>query len=56
MGGGIFIVFLILVAIIGPHLVQNPDTYNSNLIDPTFAGPSARGAASASLIRSASSR
>ena len=39
MAGGIFIVFLILVAVIGPHLVQNPDTYNSNLIDPTFSRP-----------------
>jgi peptide/nickel transport system permease protein len=39
MGGGIFIVFLILVAIIGPHLVQNPNTYNSSLIDPTFSRP-----------------
>ena len=39
MAGGTFIVFLILVAIIGPHLVQNPDTYNSNLIDPTFSRP-----------------
>jgi ABC-type dipeptide/oligopeptide/nickel transport system permease subunit len=39
MAGGAFIVFLLLVAIIGPHLVQNPDTYNSNLIDPTFSRP-----------------
>src|SRR6516164_5608704 len=39
MGGGIFIVFLILVAIVGPHLVQNPDTYNANLIDPTLTRP-----------------
>ena len=39
MAGGSFIVFLILVAIIGPHLVQNPDTYNSSLIDPTFSRP-----------------
>jgi peptide/nickel transport system permease protein len=39
MGGGIVIVFLILVAVVGPHLVQNPDTYNSNLIDPTFSRP-----------------
>jgi ABC-type dipeptide/oligopeptide/nickel transport system permease subunit len=39
MGGGIFIVFLILVAIIGPHLVQNPDTYHANLISPTFSRP-----------------
>jgi ABC-type dipeptide/oligopeptide/nickel transport system permease subunit len=39
MAGGAFIVFLILVALIGPHLVQNPDTYNSTLIDPTFSRP-----------------
>jgi ABC-type dipeptide/oligopeptide/nickel transport system permease subunit len=39
MAGGIFIVFLILVSVIGPHLVQNPDTYHSNLIDPTFSRP-----------------
>jgi len=39
MGGGIFIVFLILVAIIGPHLVQNPDTFHPSLINPTFSRP-----------------
>ena len=39
MAGGVFIVFLLLVAVIGPHLVQNPDTYNSSLIDPTFSRP-----------------
>ncbi len=39
MGGGIFIVFLILVAIIGPHLVQNPDVYHANLINATFSRP-----------------
>jgi peptide/nickel transport system permease protein len=39
MAGGIFIVFLILVALVGPYLVQNPDTYHSNLIDPTFSRP-----------------
>ena len=39
MGGGIFVVFLILAAIIGPHIVQNPDTFNSSLIDPTFLRP-----------------
>ena len=39
MAGGIFIVILTLVAIFGPYLVQNPDTYNSNLIDPTFSRP-----------------
>jgi ABC-type dipeptide/oligopeptide/nickel transport system permease subunit len=39
MAGGVFIVFLILVAIIGPHLVQDPNTYHSDLIDPTFSRP-----------------
>src|SRR5260370_4825829 len=39
MGGGIFIVFLSLVAIIGPHLVQNADVYNANLISPTYSRP-----------------
>ena len=39
MAGGAFIVFLILVAIIGPHLVQNPDTFNPSLVDPTFLRP-----------------
>lgn len=39
MAGGLIIVFLILVAIIGPYLVQNPDTYNANLINPTFSRP-----------------
>jgi len=39
IGGGFFIVFLILVALIGPHLVQSPDIYHSNLINPTFSRP-----------------
>jgi peptide/nickel transport system permease protein/oligopeptide transport system permease protein len=39
MAGGIIIILLILVALIGPYLVQNPNTYNSNLIDPTFSRP-----------------
>jgi ABC-type dipeptide/oligopeptide/nickel transport system permease subunit len=39
MGGGIFVLFLILVAIIGPHVVQSPDTYHANLINPTFSTP-----------------
>jgi peptide/nickel transport system permease protein len=39
IGGGIVVVFLILVAIVGPHLVQNPDTFHSNLIDPTYLRP-----------------
>jgi peptide/nickel transport system permease protein len=39
MGGGIVVVFLILVAIIGPHIVQNPNTYHADLINPTFLRP-----------------
>ena len=39
MGGGVFVIFLILVAIIGPHFVQNPDAFNANLINPTFSRP-----------------
>src|SRR5262249_50297046 len=35
----IFIVILTLLAIFGPYLVQNPDTYHSDLIDPTFSRP-----------------
>ena len=39
MAGGVVVVFLILVAIVGPHLVQNPDIYHANLINPTFSRP-----------------
>jgi peptide/nickel transport system permease protein len=39
MAGGIVVVLLILIAVVGPHLVQNPDTYNANLINPTFSRP-----------------
>jgi peptide/nickel transport system permease protein len=39
MGGGIVVLFLILLAIIGPHFVQNPDTFNPSLINPTFLKP-----------------
>jgi peptide/nickel transport system permease protein/oligopeptide transport system permease protein len=39
MAGGVTIVALILIAVIGPLFVQNPDAYNSNLIDPTFSRP-----------------
>ena len=39
MAGGIFIVVLVAVAIFGPYLVQNPNTYHSDLIDPTFSRP-----------------
>jgi peptide/nickel transport system permease protein/oligopeptide transport system permease protein len=39
MAGGITIVVLILIAVIGPFFVQNPNTYNPQLIDPTFSRP-----------------
>ncbi len=39
MAGGVVVVFLILVAIVGPHFVQNPDTYHPNLINTTFLRP-----------------
>jgi len=39
MVGGVVVVLLILIAVVGPHLVQNPDTYNANLINPTFSRP-----------------
>lgn len=39
VGGGIIVLLLILVAIFGPLLVQNPDIYHSNLINPTFSRP-----------------
>ena len=39
VAGGIVVLLLILVAVIGPHLVQNPDTYHSSLINPTFSRP-----------------
>ena len=39
MAGGAVIIFLILVAIIGPFLVQSPTLYHPNLINPTFSRP-----------------
>src|ERR1700749_326546 len=39
MAGGIIVIFLILVAIFGPFLVQNPNLYHLNLINPTFSRP-----------------
>jgi peptide/nickel transport system permease protein len=39
MAGGIVVILLILLAIFGPYLVQNPLTYHENLIDPTFSRP-----------------
>ena len=39
IGGGIVIILLILVAIVGPFLVQSPYTYHENLVDPTYSRP-----------------
>src|SRR5580698_2723979 len=39
IGSAVFILFLILLAILGPLLVQNPDVYHTNLINPTLSGP-----------------
>jgi len=39
MAGGIVVLFLILVAIFGPFLVQNPTIYHANLIDPVYSRP-----------------
>jgi peptide/nickel transport system permease protein len=39
MGGLVVVALLILVAIIGPYFVQNPDTYHANLINATFSRP-----------------
>jgi ABC-type dipeptide/oligopeptide/nickel transport system permease subunit len=39
MTGGTVVVFLILVAIIGPHVTQSPNAYHQDLIDPTFSRP-----------------
>jgi peptide/nickel transport system permease protein len=39
MGGLVIVVLLILIAIIGPFFVQNPNTYHANLINPTFSRP-----------------
>ena len=39
LAGGIFVIFLALVAIFGPFLVQNPLTYHPNLVNSTFSLP-----------------
>jgi peptide/nickel transport system permease protein/oligopeptide transport system permease protein len=39
MTGGVVVVLLILAAIFGPSLVQNPDTYHASLINATFSRP-----------------
>jgi ABC-type dipeptide/oligopeptide/nickel transport system permease subunit len=39
MGGGVVVVLLILIAIVGPHLVENPNIFHSELIDPSLERP-----------------
>ena len=39
IGSAGFVILLILVAIFGPFLVQNPDIYHANLINSTLQGP-----------------
>jgi ABC-type dipeptide/oligopeptide/nickel transport system permease subunit len=39
MAGLVIVVLLILVAIIGPFFVQNPNLYHANLINATFSRP-----------------
>jgi peptide/nickel transport system permease protein/oligopeptide transport system permease protein len=39
MAGGIFVLLLILVAAVGPFVVQNPNIYNPRLINSTLQGP-----------------
>src|SRR5437867_13109873 len=39
IAGGIFILFLVLVAILRPHLGHDPTVYNSNPVDPTLSAP-----------------
>ena len=39
MAGGTVILLLVLVAIVGPYFVQDPNVYHANLINPTFSRP-----------------
>jgi peptide/nickel transport system permease protein len=39
MTGGVVIAVLIVVAIVGPFLVQDPNVYHADLINPTFSRP-----------------
>ena len=39
MAGGVIVILLIVIAIIGPYFVQNPNLYHANLINPTFSRP-----------------
>jgi ABC-type dipeptide/oligopeptide/nickel transport system permease subunit len=39
MAGGVVVALLVLVAIVGPFFVQDPNLYHANLIDPIFSRP-----------------
>jgi len=39
MAGGVIVLLLIVIAIIGPYFVQNPNLYHANLINPKFSRP-----------------
>jgi peptide/nickel transport system permease protein len=39
MAGGTVVVLLILIAIVGPYFVQDPNLYHASLINPTFSRP-----------------
>ncbi|MBO0788621.1 MAG: ABC transporter permease, partial [Actinobacteria bacterium] len=39
MTGGVIVLVLIVIAIIGPFFVQDPNTYHAGLINPTFSRP-----------------
>ena len=42
IGSAIFVIFLILVALLGPFVVQNPDVYHPNLLNPTLLSPNGK--------------
>ncbi|MEV5572011.1 ABC transporter permease [Spirillospora sp. NPDC052269] len=39
LAGGVIIVFLILLAVVGPFLVSDPLAYHQSLVDPTYNRP-----------------
>jgi len=39
MAGGTVVVLLVLIAIVGPYFVQDPNVYHAILIEPTFSRP-----------------
>lgn len=39
MGGGVVILLLILISVLGPHFVANPDVYHPDLINPALSRP-----------------